>query len=213
MWLGTARGIAYVFQPLNAFASDPSLAAPQWPITEDGSDYFLRDVEVFDLEVDPAGQIWVGTSSGAYLVNAEGTEVVRSVDASNSPLPSDAVFSVSVDAASGRVYFVTSEGLFSAPGDATRSQAGSDELTAIPSPYRPASDASGVVINGLRAPTSDVRVMTVAGDVVYAAEVRGGSFRWDGRDRSGLPVPSGVYLVAVAGSDGSTTYGKVALIR
>ncbi|WP_420454465.1 hypothetical protein [Rubrivirga sp.] len=68
-------------------------------------------------------------------------------------------------------------------------------------------------MSGLPTGLSQVRVLTVAGDVVFASEVRGGSFRWNGRDREGRPVPSGVYLVAAAGSDGSTAFGKVALIR
>ena len=213
IWIGTARGVASVFRPLDAFSADPGLAAPQWPLTEDGTSYLLRDVEVYDLDVDPAGQIWVGTSSGAYLINAEGTGLVRTLTAETSPLPSDPVFAVSVDPSSGRVYFVTAEGLFSAPGDATRQTPGSDALAATPSPYRPAMDPSGVVVSGLPSAVSQVRVMTVAGDVVYAAEVRGGSFRWNGRDTSGLTVPSGVYLVAASGSDGTSTFGKVAVIR
>lgn len=212
VWLGTGRGLAFVFRPLDAF-SNADLATPQWPVTADGTSYLLRDVEVFDLEVDPAGQIWVGTSSGAYLVNAAGTDVVRTVTAETSPLPSDAVLSIAVDPSTGRVFFVTDEGLFSAPGDATRPTPGSDGLVAVPSPYRPAQHAEGVVVSGLGASVSEVRVLTVAGDVVYAGEVRGGSFRWNGRDRNGEPVPSGVYLVAAAGSDGSTRTGKVAVIR
>ncbi len=213
VWIGTARGVASVFRPLDAFSSNANLAAPQWPVLADNSDFLLRDVEVFDLDVDPAGQIWVATSSGAYLINADGNGLVRTITAATSPLPSDRVFAVAVAPRSGRVYFVTAEGLFSAPGDATDPRPGSAALTTTPSPYRPFSDPSGVVVSGLATGVSQVRVMTVAGDVVFASEVRGGSFRWDGRDRSGRPVPSGVYLVAAAGSDGSTTFGKVALIR
>ena len=212
VWLGTSRGVAYVFSPGSAFSGD-GLATPQWPLVEDGTSYLLRDVEVLDLEVDPAGQIWVGTTSGAYLINAEGNALVRTVTAETSPLPSDAVFSVAVDPVSGRVFFVTSEGLFSVSGDATRQRPGGDALVAVPSPYRPRTDLDGVVVTGLSSPVSQVRVMTVAGDVVYAAEVRGGSFRWDGRDGRGQPAPSGVYLVAASGSDGSTRMGKVAILR
>ena len=212
VWLGTARGVAYVFSPGSAFAGD-GLATPQWPLVEDGTDYLLRDVEVLDLEVDPAGQVWVGTTSGAYLINAEGNALVRTITADTSPLPSDEVFSIAVDPVSGRVFFVTSEGLFSVAGDATRQRRGAEELTAAPQPFRPASDPEGVVVAGLSAPSSQVRVMTVAGDVVYAADVRGGSFRWNGRGQDGRPVPSGVYLVAASGSDGSTVYGKVAVVR
>ena len=211
VWLGTDRGLAYVFSPGSAFAGT-GLATPQWPLTADGTSYLLRDVEVFDLEVDPAGQIWVGTSTGAYLLNAQGDGVVRTLTAATSPLPSDAVFAVAVDPGSGRVFFVTSEGLSSAPGDATRPVAGDGDLVVAPQPFRPAL-ADGVVVRGLSGPTSQVRVLTVAGDVVFEGEVRGGSFRWDGRDRDGRLVPSGVYLVAAAGANGTTRVGKVAVLR
>ena len=213
VWIGTARGIAYVFSPGSAFAGDAGLATPQWPVLADGSDYLLRDVEVFDLEVDPAGQLWVATSSGAYLVNAEGDGLVRTVTAEASPLPSDGVFSVGVDPSSGRVYFVTAEGLFSSPGAATRPVRGSETLVTAPSPYRPSESPGGVVVSGLSAPVSQVRVLTVAGDVVYATEVRGGSFQWNGRDDAGRPVSSGVYIVSASGSDGTTRIGKVAVLR
>ena len=212
VWVGTARGIAYVFSPGSAFGASPDLGEPQWARTEDGADFLLRDVEVNDLEVDPAGQVWVATTTGAYLVNAAGNAVVRRVTSQTSPLPSDEVFSVAVDAASGRVYFVTGEGLFSTVGDATRARPGSDALVASPSPFRPAEDG-GVVVSGLSAPESSVRVMTVGGDVVWAGTVAGGSFQWDGRDRAGRPAPSGVYLVAASGEDGRTLVGKVALLR
>ena len=213
VWIGTDRGVAYVFSPSAAFGGTPELATPQWPRLEDGRDFLLRDVEVFDLEADPAGQIWVGTSSGAYLINAAGDGLVRTVTAATSPLPSDGVFSIAVDPTSGRVFFVTNEGLFSAPGDATRFDPRSEDLVVAPQPFRPAESAEGVVVRGLSSPTSQVRVLTVAGDVVFSADVSGGSFRWDGRDLSGRPVPSGVYLVAAAGSDGSTRVGKVAVLR
>ena len=212
VWIGTARGVAYVFSPGSAFGASPDLGEPQWARLADGSDWLLRDVEVNDLEVDPAGQVWVATTTGAYLVNAAGDAVVRRVASETSPLPSDEVFSVAVDPVSGRVYFVTGEGLFSTAGDATRARPGSDGLVASPSPFRPA-EGGGVVVSGLSAPQSSVRVMTVGGDVVWAGDVAGGSFRWDGRDRAGRPAPSGVYLVAASGEDGRTLVGKVALIR
>ncbi len=143
-----------------------------------------------------------------------GNAVVRHVTRENSPLPSDEVFSVAVDPLSGRVYFVTAEGLFSVAGDATRARPGTEALQVAPNPFRPADGEGGVVVTGLSAPRSSVRVMTVGGEVVYAAEVSGGSFRWDGRDgRTGRPAPSGVYLVAASGEDGSTLFGKVAVIR
>ena len=213
VWIGTKRGIAYVFSPGSAFAGSRDLAQPQWARTEDGTSFLLRDVTVNDLEVDPAGQIWVATKTGAYLVNADGNGVVREITSANSPLPSDDIVSIAVDPTSGRVYLATSEGLFSVPGDATVRQPGSEALRVSPSPFRP-SEADAIIVSGLAAPRSSVRVLTVSGEVVHEAEVTGGSFRWDGRDiRTGRPASSGVYIVAAAGDDGSTLYGKVAVLR
>ena len=214
VWVGTERGLATVFSPGSAFGGDPGISVP---ITEDsraGRDFFLRDVTVNDLEVDPAGQVWVATTSGAYLVNAAGNGLAREVTSDTSPLPSDDVLSIAVDPTTGRVFMTTTEGLFSFAGDATRPDLTSEGLAMSVNPFRPAQTAGGVLVTGLAGATSEVRVMTVAGDVVWAGEVLGGSFRWDGRDQqTGRPVPSGVYLVAAAAEDGETVYGKVAVIN
>ncbi|MFN3597456.1 MAG: two-component regulator propeller domain-containing protein [Rubricoccaceae bacterium] len=215
LWIGTARGLATVFSPGSAFGADPALATPQWPRTADGTAFLLRDANVNDFALDPAGRLWVATTSGAYLLNAEGTAVVTHFTAANSPLPTDVVRSVAVDAGSGRVYFATERGLLAFTGDATGPDPQSAALRVAPAPFRPAQHAAGVLVSGLRAARSSVRILTLDGEVVYAADVAGGSFRWDGRDgRSGEPVRSGVYIVAAAGADGEgTVYGRIAVIR
>ncbi|MEM1114994.1 MAG: two-component regulator propeller domain-containing protein [Bacteroidota bacterium] len=213
VWIGTERGLAFVFSPGSAFSGSRDLVQPQWARTEDGTSFLLRDVAVNDLEVDPAGQIWVATTTGAFLLNAEGNGVVREITSADSPLPSDDILSIAVDPTSGLVFMATSEGLFSVPGDATIREPASEALRVSPSPFRPA-EADGVVVSGLAAPTSQIRVLTVSGEVVHEADVTGGSFRWDGRDiRTGRPASSGVYIVAAAGDDGSTLFGKVAILR
>jgi hypothetical protein len=60
-----------------------------------------------------------------------------------------------------------------------------------------------------------IRILTADGQVVASFEARGGAATWDGRDqRTGQPVPSGVYIVAAAGAGGEgTAYGKIAVIR
>jgi hypothetical protein len=172
-------------------------------------------VTVNDLEVDPSGQIWVATTSGAYLVNTAGNAVVRHLTTANSPLASDAVLGVSVDGRSGTVYLLTDRGLYAAPGDARRPSVDSDALTVAPNPFRPATATAGVLVSGLRDAQSAVRILTPSGEAVFSADVAGGSFRWDGRDsRTGEVVPSGVYLVAGAGQQGGgAVYGKIAVIR
>lgn len=219
VWVGTERGIAYIFSPGAAFGGDASLATPQWPIVvgadgDDEADYLLRDVRVTDMATDPAGRVWVATTSGAYLLNAEGNDIDRSITSADSPLPTDVIDRIAVDPVSGRVYLATAFGLFSAPGDATVERPASTSLTVGPSPYRPTLHADGVLVSGLNAARSQVRILTVDGEVVHAREARGGSFRWDGRDdRTGEPVASGVYIVAVASDTEETIYGRIAVIR
>ena len=222
VWLGTERGIAYVFSPGSAFGADPALAVPQWPrinealdtSDEEGASYLLRDVNVADLEIDPAGQLWVATSSGLYLVNAAGDAVIASYTSDNSPLPSDDVLTVAVDPGDGTVYVTTASGLYAFAGDATAPNVSSESLRVSPSPFRPDRGDRGLLISGLAAAQSDVRILTVSGEVVYATTAAGGSFRWDGvDDRTGRPVPSGVYLVAAAADGAETLYGKIAVVR
>ena len=216
LWIGTARGIAYVFSPSTAIGGDPAIS---WPIiagtTTEGADYLLRDQEVRDLEVDFAGRLWVATTTGAFLVNRARDGVELAFDASNSPLPSDEVLAVSVDPESGFVYFATRQGLVAYRGDATAPRPQSSSLTASPSPFRPSGGDASVLVQGLPARESAVRIVTVAGDVVYRATVTGGAFRWDGRDeRTRQLVASGVYLVLGAGTDGEGgVVGKIAVVR
>ena len=219
IWIGTSRGIAVVFSPGSAFGGDPALAEPQWPrVSEDSSEepsFLLRDVEVRDMAFDPAGRLWLATSTGAYLLNPEGDEVSLRLEAADTPLPTDDLVSLAIDRRSGEVYFATASGLYSYAGDATAANLASESLRIAPNPFRPAQHAD-LRIAGLNAPTSRVRVLTVDGRVVYeSASAFGGSFRWDGRDaRTGERVPSGVYLVAASGADGeSTIYGKLAVIH
>lgn len=215
IWVGTARGIAIVFSPGSAFAGDAALAEPQWARTADGTSYLLRDAIVRDLTFDPAGQLWVATTTGAYLLNAAGDNVRMQLDSDTTPLPTDDLLDITVDDASGDVYIATAAGLYGYAGDAQAPSASSDALRVSPNPFRPREDAD-LLISGLNAPASRIRVLTVDGRVVYEDDsVFGGSFRWDGRDaRTGEPVPSGVYLIAADGTDGEPTiYGKLAVLH
>ncbi|HEX8386068.1 MAG TPA: two-component regulator propeller domain-containing protein, partial [Rubricoccaceae bacterium] len=169
VWIGTTRGIATVFSPGSAFASDASLGVPQWTTTPAGEggerEFFLRDVSVNDLDVDPAGRVWVATTSGAYLVapspSGSGYVVTRELNQTTSPLPSDDVLRVAVRASDGPVFLTTAEGLFSVGGDATQGTPASESLQASPSPFRPSETAGGVLVSGLASARSTVRVLTL----------------------------------------------------
>ncbi len=214
MWLGTNRGLATVFSPGSIFVGDPAQQVT-WARTPDGASFFLRDLRIFDIAVDPADRKWLASEAGVWLINAEGNEVIANFTTENAPLPSNTVVAVEVDDASGAVYFATSGGLYRYGGDAVAAAPAAEDLFIYPNPARADGGAlPEIAITGL-VDDADVRVLTVDGQVVASFRTRGGSVRWNGRDqRTGALVPSGVYIVAAAGQNGEgTAYGKIAVIR
>lgn len=212
VWLGTSRGLAYIPSP-GAVFTDPAFLQPVWARTPDGASYFLRDLAIRAIAVDPANRKWLGTPDGLWLLNAEGNEVLAHFTPANSPLPDALVVDLAVDAASGTLYVATDRGLVSYRTDTVAPAARPAPLRVYPNPFRP--DEHGVVhVEGLVERTR-VRILTPAGEVVAAFDARGGAISWDGIDqRSGRPAPSGVYIVAAAGRDGEgVAYGRIALLR
>lgn len=214
LWMGTERGLATIFSVGSAFGGDPSLVQPQWARTADGASFLLRDLAIADIAIDPADQKWLASSTGAWLLNANGDEVLQQLTQENSPLFSNNVIAVAVDGQTGRIYFATDVGLLSLDGEATASVSEVQDLAVAPSPYRPDVHPRGVLISGLVEQTN-IRIVTLDGQVVASLDGRGGSIRWDGRDdRTGNLVSSGVYIVSAISADGSgTAHGKIAVIR
>ncbi|MEM6645514.1 MAG: two-component regulator propeller domain-containing protein [Bacteroidota bacterium] len=218
IWMATDNGIAFIINN-GIVARDPS-ALPIWPARanrQEGEDpYLLRGLQVNDIAIDPANRIWAATNEGAFLVRSvEGGYVIdEQFTASNSPLLSNIVLNVAVSPTSGRVFFSTDRGLISYQGDAVQPATEVQDLFVYPNPVHfSAMDEPTIFIEGLVDDT-DVRILTITGDVVAQVPARGGRIRWDGRDRSNALVPSGMYLVvAVSNAGEGTAYGKIAVIR
>ena len=75
-------------------------------------------------------------------------------------------------------------------------------------------DYSGpITITGLSF-DADVKIATADGTLVHQGRSLGGSYTWDGRDRQGRRVASGVYTVFTATADGKKgTVCKIAIVR
>lgn len=216
VWVGTEGGLAY-FINTGIVARDPSATAiwPQWADRSRGT-FVLFGLTIRDLAVDPANRLWVATNEGAWLIEGRegGYELVQHVTTDNSPLFSDDVQAVAVDEATGRVFFATDRGMLSMQGDAVAPAPAARDLFVFPNPVIVGEgSAPDIFIEGLVEET-EVRIVAPHGAVVAEIQARGGRVRWDGRDRSGALVPSGVYLVVAVGqNDEGTAYGKVAVIR
>jgi hypothetical protein len=50
-----------------------------------------------------------------------------------------------------------------------------------------------------------VKITSIGGELVYATLAKGGQAVWDGRDKQGSKVATGIYLVFSSNPDGSQT--------
>ena len=61
---------------------------------------------------------------------------------------------------------------------------------------------------------SDVKIVDTAGHLIYQGTSLGGQFTWDGRNKQGRRVATGIYMVLAADSEGKEgIVTKIAFIR
>jgi ligand-binding sensor domain-containing protein len=202
LWIGTARGVAVISAP-------GAVTNTSVPFVRRIS--AIAALQVNDIHVDALNYKWVATSTGVYVLNEDGTEVLNVIQSATSPLLSDNVRSVAVDDQTGRAWFGMAEGLSSV---ATQSKAplSTFSVSCYPQPYRP-SDGNQLVIDGL-ASDADIRILTPGGVTVQAIQTRGRQALWDGTDAQGRVVPPGVYIVQVrSASSKESGVAKIVVTR
>ena len=179
------------------------------------ADYLLSGIDITCMAIDGGGRKWFGTkANGVYLISADNMTQVKHITSSNSPLLSDNILSIAINNTTGEVFFGTDKGLCSYMSDATTpsDQPSEDKTYAYPNPVKPGYTGP-ITIVGLSM-NADVKIVTTNGVLVAAGISNGGSFIWDGKDKSGKPVASGVYMVESADEDGNNgVVCKVAIVR
>jgi ligand-binding sensor domain-containing protein len=213
IWVGTDKGVAVFYNP-DAVFSGSDFDAQQILIEQDGNVQILLETEsVTAIAVDGADRKWLGTAaSGLFLVSSDGTRQLAHFTAANSPLPSDNVKCLNIDAATGEVFIGTDQGIMGYRGTATEGSVSEDCATVFPNPVRE-TYTGPVAITGL-VRDSDVRITDVAGNVVYHTTSIGGQAIWPVTDMSGNRVSAGVYLVFAMDPAGSSKCNtKIAVVR
>lgn len=163
----------------------------------DESDYLLNGERVNCIAVDGGNRKWIGTqTSGVFLVNEDGTEVLENYTADNSPLFSNCIQSIAIHPQTGEVFIGTDKGLLSYQGDATEGSSDYSAVHAYPNPVRPDFDDK-VIITGLM-DQSEVKITDLAGNLIYRSTCIGGQLTWNCRNAQGRRVATGVYLVLAA---------------
>ncbi|MBQ9672505.1 MAG: Por secretion system protein [Prevotella sp.] len=216
IWVGTSMG-AFILEAANVYNKGSNLMQVKVPRNDgtDLADYLLANANINCIAIDGAGRKWVGTAgSGAYLISNDNLSEVHHFTFENSPLLSNVVESIAINPTTGEVYFGTDRGLCSYMGDATDSsiEMVKDNVYAFPNPV-PSSYNGLITVRGLTF-DADVKILTVDGRLVYQGRSNGGTFTWNGCDRSGRRVASGVYMIATATKEGKTgVVAKIAMVH
>ena len=216
IWIATNRGPFYIKSD-DVGKENVTLYQEKVP-RNDGTnyaDYLLTGIHINTIGIDGAGRKWFGTTgNGVFLVSEDNMTQIHHFTADNSKLLSDNILYISINPSSGEVFFLTDKGLCSYISDATQSndEMGKDNVWAYPNPVEPGYTGP-ITITGLSY-DADVKILAANGALIRQGRSNGGTFTWDGCDREGRRVASGIYMVATATSDGNKgTVCKIAIVR
>jgi hypothetical protein len=208
IWLGTDKGVIVYYNPYRVF--EPGIFYGQQIIVprNDGTglaDILLGTETVTAIAVDGANRKWVGTArAGAFLFSEDGLVQVYNFTKENSPMLSNNIQDIAIDAKTGEVFFGTDLGIVSYKSTATEPNDNFTDVYVYPNPVR--QDYEGeIVIKGMIG-EANIKITDISGNIVYETTSLGGQALWDGRNFDGRKVATGIYLVFCTNDDGSKTY-------
>ena len=213
LWIGTTKGLR-VLSNVSSFQSENQLKANPIIITEDDlAQELLYEQFITSIAVDGANNKWIGTAdSGVFMVSPNGQETKYHFTISNSPLPSNYINDIKINAKTGEVFIATNKGLVSFNGIATDANDDLSNVYVYPNPVRPNYNGT-VKVAGL-IDKANIKITDIAGNLVYETTSEGGTIEWDTTAFGKYKVASGVYMVFISAEDGGETkVKKVMIIR
>ncbi|KAF2332720.1 T9SS type A sorting domain-containing protein [Flavobacterium nitrogenifigens] len=213
LWIGTTKGLR-VLSNVGSFQSESQLKANAIIITEDDlAQELLYEQFITSIVVDGANNKWIGTAdSGVFMVSPNGQETKYHFTINNSPLPSNYVNDIKINAKTGEVFIATNKGLISFNGIATGANDDLSNAYVYPNPVRP-NYTGTVKVAGL-IDKANVKITDIEGNLVFETTSSGGTIEWDTTAFGKYKVASGVYMVFISAEDGGETkVKKVMIIR
>ena len=215
VWLGCTEGVIS-FNPVQMFSGDFRVNHIKVP-RNDGTgmaDYLMSGIQVNDIAIDGANRKWIATqTSGLFLVSADGTQIIKKFNTTNSPLASNTVYKVCCNPNSNSVYITTPAGVYEYFSDSTPAESSYDNIYAYPNPVRP-EYGGNVTITGMM-DNSLIKIADASGNVIRQLKSTGGMATWDCCDERGERAKTGVYFVICSRANGGSesVVTKIAVIR
>lgn len=202
LWIGTPEGLCVLLNPSIVLSKGVPV---------------IREIRalgrqiVNDVMVDALNYVWVATTTGVWIIDAEEDAVIASLTTSNSPLITNDIKSLATNKENGTIYIGTRAALYEANSMSVKPLA-SYQINCYPQPFYPDRDEQ-LVIDGL-AENSDIRITTLNGEFVRSIISKGKKALWDGRDSKGNYIQSGIYIISTSSlTSSASAAGKIAVIR
>lgn len=211
IWVGTANGIGIINCPESVIARQCEAEIRIVQYDKFAGELFAGE-NVKTIAVDGANRKWVGTGNGVWLISEDANKIISRFTVDNSPLPSNIIQVIKVDAATGDVYFGTDKGLVSYRGTAVDGGETNKDVVIFPNPIT--HNYSGpIAIKGL-VENADVRITDISGQLIYRTKALGGQAIWNGTDYTGRRPQTGVFLVFASNNLGTEKFvGKLVFVK
>jgi hypothetical protein len=163
------------------------------------------------IAVEPGNRKWLATRTGLYLFSGDGTELLEKFDTNNSPLPSNDISALKMEAETGLLFIDTPNGMVSYQTGSSAPAEKLDNVTIFPNPVRP--NYSGLIgFKGLK-DQSTLKIATLSGRLIFETKSQGGTASWNLLDYTGKRARGGIYLVFIVSGDRTEKLaGKLAVI-
>jgi ligand-binding sensor domain-containing protein len=211
LWIGTRAGLR-ILPNVDSFLTQSSLSTNPIIILEDDlAQELLFEQFITDIVVDGANNKWIATAgAGVFYISEDGQKTFNIFTKTNSPLPSNFINDIDINAATGEVYIATEAGMVSFKGNATSGSENFDNVVIYPNPVRPEYNGT-VFVTGLM-DKANVKITDIEGNLVYEGISEGGTMLWDTTAFGKYKVSSGVYMLFLSSSDGEQTKVKKVMI-
>lgn len=207
IWYGTPNGIAYIPNPWEAL---DGAARSIVPVFENSA--LFRNEQIDVLAIDGANRKWIATKDGLWIFGADGDHLIAHFTEDNSPLLSNRIKDIAINAITGEAFIATDKGLVSFRSPTSKGASTHQQVKIFPNPVRQGFNGQ-IGISGL-VEHAIVKITDVSGNLVREIRSMGGTATWDGNSLSGSRVNTGIYLVFSASEDGTESFvGKLAFIK